>query len=162
LGGQVGAKPQPSRSKTQKFRFIDVRLESGASAPLVFFQPYDPHGSRAFIPEMDGAHVSTITSDARQLQYAWCMVHLAQETLMRTIILAATALAAVSLTSIHAYADGAWCARDVLGGTNCGFYTYEQCRADIVGIGGSCVPNLNYTGASQNYGRDPRRRPRQY
>jgi hypothetical protein len=81
---------------------------------------------------------------------------------MRTIILAATALAAVSLTSAQARADGAWCARDVLGGTNCGFYTYAQCRADIAGIGGSCVPNLNYTGVPQNYGRDPRRRPRQY
>ena len=81
---------------------------------------------------------------------------------MRTIILAATALAAVSLTSAQARADGAWRARDVLGGTNCGFYTYAQCRADIAGIGGSCVPNLNYTGVPQNYGRDPRRRPRQY
>jgi hypothetical protein len=83
----------------------------------------------------------------------------AEETFMRTIILAATALAAVSLTSIDALADGAWCARDVLGGTNCGFYTYAQCRADIVGIGGSCVPNQNYTAGPQSYGRDARRRP---
>ena len=80
---------------------------------------------------------------------------------MRTIILAATALAAVSLTSIDALADGAWCAHVVLGGTNCGFYTYAQCRADIVGIGGSCVPNQNYTTGPQSYGRDARRRPRQ-
>jgi hypothetical protein len=84
----------------------------------------------------------------------------AEETFMRTIVLAATALAAVSLTSIDAHADGPWCARDVLGGTNCGFYTYAQCRADIVGIGGSCVPNQNYVGSPQNYGRDARRRPR--
>jgi hypothetical protein len=90
------------------------------------------------------------------------MVLLPWRLLMRTIILAAAALAATSLTSIPAHADGAWCARDVLGGTNCGFYTYAQCRADIVGIGGSCVPNLNYTGAVQGYGRDLRRRPRQY
>jgi Protein of unknown function (DUF3551) len=84
----------------------------------------------------------------------------AEEAFMRTIFLAAAALAAMSLTSIPAHADGAWCARDVLGGTNCGFYTYEQCRADIVGIGGSCVPNQNYTGGAQSYGRDPRRRLR--
>lgn len=81
---------------------------------------------------------------------------------MRTIILATATLAAASLTSIPAHADGPWCARDVLGGTNCGFYSYAQCRADIIGIGGSCVPNLNYTGAAQGYGGDPRRRPRQY
>jgi len=82
---------------------------------------------------------------------------------MRTIILAASALAAASLTtSLPAHADGRWCARDVLGGPNCGFYSYAQCRADIVGIGGSCVPHLNYTGAAQGYGREPSRRPRQY
>jgi hypothetical protein len=90
------------------------------------------------------------------------MTLLPRRLLMRTIILAAAALAAASLTSIPAHADGPWCARDVLGGTNCGFYSYAQCRADIVGIGGSCVPNLNYTGAAQGYGSDPRRRPRQY
>jgi len=82
---------------------------------------------------------------------------------MRTIILATAALAVASLTtSIPARADGPWCARDVLGGTNCGFYSYAQCRADIVGIGGSCVPNLNYTGPAPGSGRDPYRRPRPY
>ena len=82
---------------------------------------------------------------------------------MRTIILATAALAAASLTtSIPAHADGPWCARDVLDGTNCGFYSYAQCRADIVGIGGSCVPNLNYTGAAQGYGPEPYRRARPY
>jgi hypothetical protein len=107
--------------------------------------------------------VFAITSDARPLQYVWRAILFAQETSMRTIILATAALAAASLaTSIPAHADGPWCARDVLGGTNCGFYSYAQCRADIVGIGGSCVPNLNYTGAAQGYGPDPRRRPRQY
>jgi len=81
---------------------------------------------------------------------------------MRVIVLAAAACVAFAFANPQARADGAWCARDVLGGTNCGFYTYAQCRADIAGIGGSCVPNLNYTGVPQNYGRDPRRRPRQY
>jgi hypothetical protein len=89
----------------------------------------------------------------------------AEETSMRTIILATAALAAVSLTSIQAHADGAWCARDTRGGTNCGFHSFAQCQADISGIGGSCSLNPSvqgYTGASQSYGRDTRRRPRLY
>ena len=57
---------------------------------------------------------------------------------MRTIILAAAALATASLTSIPAHADGPWCARDVLGGTNCGFHSFEQCQAAISGNGGFC------------------------
>jgi Protein of unknown function (DUF3551) len=30
------------------------------------------------------------------------------------------------------------------GGTNCGFFTIEQCRATVSGIGGFCVPNQFY------------------
>ena len=30
------------------------------------------------------------------------------------------------------------------GGTNCGFLTLEQCRATVSGIGGYCVPNQFY------------------
>jgi hypothetical protein len=90
---------------------------------------------------------------------------LAKEALMRTIFLAAAALAAMSLTSIPAHADGAWCARDTRGGTNCGFHTFAQCQADISGIGGSCSLNPSfqgYSGAYQSYGRDTHRRPRSY
>jgi hypothetical protein len=68
---------------------------------------------------------------------------LAKEAFMRTIFLAA-ALAAMSLTSIPAHADGAWCARDTRGGTNCGFHTFAQCQADISGIGGSCSLNPSF------------------
>jgi len=84
---------------------------------------------------------------------------------MRTIFLAAAALAAMSLTSIPAHADGAWCARDTRGGTNCGFHTFAQCQANISGIGGSCslTPSFQgYNGAYQSYGRDTHRRPRLY
>jgi Protein of unknown function (DUF3551) len=84
---------------------------------------------------------------------------------MRTIFLAAAALAAMSLTSIPAHADGAWCARDTRGGTNCGFHTFAQCQADISGIGGSCSLNPSfqgYNGVYQSYGRDTHRRPRIY
>jgi len=40
-----------------------------------------------------------------------------------------------------------WCAQysGKLGGaTNCGFFTIEQCRATVSGIGGFCVPNQFY------------------
>ncbi len=32
------------------------------------------------------------------------------------------------------------------GGRNCGFDTYEQCRAAVSGVGGYCEPNLFYQG----------------
>jgi hypothetical protein len=39
-----------------------------------------------------------------------------------------------------------WCAEYApsMGGTNCGFFTIEQCRATVSGIGGFCVPNQFY------------------
>jgi Protein of unknown function (DUF3551) len=39
-----------------------------------------------------------------------------------------------------------WCAEYApsAGGTNCGFFTIEQCRATLSGIGGLCVPNQFY------------------
>jgi hypothetical protein len=39
---------------------------------------------------------------------------------------------------------GAWCARYFgHGGTNCGFYTYAQCRVNVSGIGGFCEQNVS-------------------
>ena len=60
---------------------------------------------------------------------------------MRTVILLVAALAVLPFTNVDARADGAWCARDSKGGTNCGFHTYEDCRANILGIGGYCDRN---------------------
>ena len=38
-----------------------------------------------------------------------------------------------------------WCAQySGKGATNCGFFTIEQCRATVSGIGGFCVPNQFY------------------
>jgi hypothetical protein len=38
-----------------------------------------------------------------------------------------------------------WCAQySGRGATNCGFFTIEQCRATVSGIGGFCVPNQFY------------------
>jgi hypothetical protein len=34
-----------------------------------------------------------------------------------------------------------WCAHSTLGSVNCGFPTYQQCMANISGIGGSCQRN---------------------
>lgn len=40
-----------------------------------------------------------------------------------------------------------WCAAyGTPGGTNCGFRTFEQCRATLSGNGGFCEPNQFYTG----------------
>ena len=73
---------------------------------------------------------------------------------MRTIVLVAAAMTVLPLTSIDARADGPWCAYDVRGGTNCGFYSYAQCRANISGIGGTCAPNPAFQG--NNRGRRQR------
>ena len=51
------------------------------------------------------------------------------------------ALAVLPLTNVDARADGAWCARDSKGGTNCGFHAYEECRANVLG-GGYCDRKL--------------------
>lgn len=34
-----------------------------------------------------------------------------------------------------------WCAAYHNGSQNCGFYTLDQCRASVSGVGGTCVPN---------------------
>src|SRR3981189_3457261 len=88
-----------------------------------------------------------------------------EEAFMRTIVLVAAALAALPLTSIPAHADGALCARETRGGTNCGFHTYAQCQADIRGIGGSCDPNQafqTYNRGYQTYSRGARRLARDW
>jgi len=42
------------------------------------------------------------------------------------------------LSSIGAHADGTWCAQygGTHGGTNCGFYSFQQCEAARSGNGG--------------------------
>jgi len=40
-----------------------------------------------------------------------------------------------------------WCAQyggAMGGGMNCGFSTYQQCMADVSGIGGFCIQNNTY------------------
>ncbi len=59
-------------------------------------------------------------------------------------IFTATALAALTLVCATGnYADAApWCAFYQDSGTNCGFYTLQQCHAALSGNGGYCALNL--------------------
>jgi hypothetical protein len=68
--------------------------------------------------------------------------------LPRTAMRAALAVAAVvtvgALDATPASAQGAWCAQysgKGGGATNCGFYTLEQCRWAVSGVGGFCSPS---------------------
>jgi hypothetical protein len=62
---------------------------------------------------------------------------------MRTTSLAAFTFLAVFLSAAGAHAEGSWCAQysGRAGGTNCGFHSFQQCRATVSGIGGFCQPN---------------------
>lgn len=59
---------------------------------------------------------------------------------MRAVVIVVAVLGALSFASIHARADGAWCAHYVNRPTNCEFNSYAQCVADVAG-GGHCAPN---------------------
>lgn len=64
---------------------------------------------------------------------------------MRAVLAVVAALIVAAVIDARAGAAHAapWCANYVAGlGTNCGFYSYEQCRDTVRGIGGSCTPNL--------------------
>ena len=76
----------------------------------------------------------------------------------------AIAFAALFLSTIGAHADGTWCAHYGAkgGGTNCGFYSFEQCEAARWGNGGFCQRNpftLGSAGSAYGYatGRGYRR-----
>ena len=70
-----------------------------------------------------------------------------------TKVIAALVMVPAVLTQTPATAlpcdNTRWCAEysgggGGVGGTNCGFFTIEQCRATVSGIGGFCVPNQFY------------------
>ena len=63
---------------------------------------------------------------------------------MRRLGLVTVLLSSRVLSSAEARADGPWCARYGTGleGSNCGFYSFEQCQAAISGNGGRCSQNL--------------------
>ena len=65
---------------------------------------------------------------------------------MRRLGLVTVLPSSIVLSSAEARADGPWCARYGTGleGSNCGFYSFEQCQAAISGNGGRCSQNLLY------------------
>jgi len=77
---------------------------------------------------------------------------------MRVLALCSLIVAAVFALDVHTAANAAaWCAASRNGGTNCGFYTYEQCRATVSGDGGSCNRNLFESGAEKPAARKERK-----
>ncbi len=85
---------------------------------------------------------------------------------MRCLIVALALAGGALMGGIsHAHADPyRWCAvyggGDMGGGSNCGFITWEQCRATIMGMGGFCEPNQFYDGKSYDQAEPIRRRKR--
>jgi hypothetical protein len=82
---------------------------------------------------------------------------LMEEALVRRILSVAIAFAALSMSNAGVRADGTWCAHYGTGleGMNCGFYSFEQCRATVSGVGGFCQANISAPAA-----KEPRRRYR--
>ena len=65
---------------------------------------------------------------------------------MRLTALALAAFAVVTLSTATHAQNYPWCAVYNMGDNayNCGFATYEQCRATISGIGGFCERNTQF------------------
>jgi hypothetical protein len=87
---------------------------------------------------------------------------------MKVLLFAAAIVVGAGAMSTGAQAQNyPWCAYygSVMGGggTNCGFSTYEQCMADVSGIGGFCNRNTQYVGpAGPHSGVRVRRHHRRY
>jgi Protein of unknown function (DUF3551) len=63
-----------------------------------------------------------------------------REAAMKIIIWCA-AVATLCALPGGAAAQGAFCAMDSHGYSNCGFHTLAQCRESLAGMGGTCTPN---------------------
>ena len=77
---------------------------------------------------------------------------------MRSILtVVAVALPFLAATPSQAEITYPWCAQYARDGRNCGFSTYEQCRAAQFGNGGYCIENPMYRpyadGAPRRYRR---------
>lgn len=73
----------------------------------------------------------------------------------------ATLAGATCMLLLSAHSSGAeviypWCAQNSRGGRNCGFVTFEQCRATVSGTG-FCVENPFYQRTPDPMRRAPRR-----
>ena len=69
---------------------------------------------------------------------------------MRMLGLALGVAVTVGLAGSAQAQNYPWCAIYDVGDAayNCGFVTYEQCRASVSGIGGTCMRNTTYTPAA--------------
>jgi Protein of unknown function (DUF3551) len=139
---------------------------AGTSAGLTIW-PQAPEHSPT-ISQTPYPHDPVIVERRNPLGIYWLARRcFAEEATMRTIVLGLLALAGISLTSTDADA-GAWCASYRRGVSNCGYSSYEQCRATVLGLGGFCRPNpfpgtAYGTGAgSWNTPGSPRRYRRSY
>ena len=65
------------------------------------------------------------------------------------IIIWCAAVATLCALPGGAAAQGAFCAMDSHGYSNCGFYTLAQCREALAGMGGTCTPNPTARTAEQ-------------
>ena len=66
---------------------------------------------------------------------------------MKAFLFMSAALLGIAGISTHANAANyPWCARYAKdgGGESCGFTTFDQCLADVSGIGGYCALNTQY------------------
>ena len=81
---------------------------------------------------------------------------------LKLVLFAAVALAGIARPA--AAIEYPWCAQysggDTGGGRNCGFFTLEQCRATVSGIGGFCEPNLFYLEPASDNSKSKRKRQR--
>ena len=77
---------------------------------------------------------------------------------IRRSAMGAIAILSLMLAMTPARAEGSWCAQysSGSGGTNCGFYSFDQCMAAVSGNGGFCRQNGFY--GQQNYPRTRTRR----
>jgi hypothetical protein len=80
---------------------------------------------------------------------------------MRRVLLCAAALAAFGASVSIAQAETIypWCSYyggDKMGARNCGFTTWEQCQANVSGIGGFCDRNPYYVEAKKPQRRERR------
>lgn len=62
---------------------------------------------------------------------------------MKIFFAAAVCMLLATASAHAARPDAPWCAQysGYAADRNCGFHTFEQCRADISGLGGHCLPN---------------------
>lgn len=79
--------------------------------------------------------------------------------MLKGLTVAAGFAISLAFTTGSATADPyRWCAAyGTPGGTNCGFLTFEQCRATLSGNGGFCEPNQFYVGPEFTSGSGKRK-----